>query len=122
MARQEQKNHREENPIQGVIENYLNILLPEGWKTMTIPERLKYINAVNRKEPLAEEGTMKRDKVCILEVWVEALGGQIKDLDRAKSNEIKKFILKIDGWVWNKKTMHFGGEYGKQKGFVSELF
>lgn len=89
---------------------------------MTISERLKYINDINRKDPLVEVGTVKRDKVCILEVWVEALGGQPKDLDRAKSNEIKNCILKIDGWVWNKKTMYFGGEYGKQKGFISEEF
>lgn len=119
IAKKEQQGHREDSPFQGLIENYLSILLPERWKNMTIPERIKYLNDVNRGEPLAEKGTVKRDKVCILEIWVEALGGQPKDLDRAKSNEIKNCILKIDGWVWNKKTMHFGGEYGKQKGFTA---
>ncbi len=122
VAEKEQQGHREDSPFQGIIENYLSILLPERWKNMTISERLKYLNDINRNDPLAEVGTVKRDKVCILEIWVEALGGQPKDLDRAKSNEIKNCILKIDGWVWNKKTMHFGGEYGKQKGFISEEF
>ena len=116
-AEKEQQGHREDSPFQGVIENYLSLLLPERWKNMTISERLKYLNDVNRKDPLAEVGTVKRDKVCILEIWVEALGGQPKDLDRAKSNEIKNCILKIDGWIWNKSVMRFSSEYGTQKGF-----
>ena len=118
IAKKEQQGHREDSPFQGLIENYLSILLPERWKNMTIPERIKYLNGVNRGEPLAEKGTVKRDKVCILEIWVEALGGQPKDLDRAKSNEIKNCILKIDGWVWNKNPLYFSTDYGRQKGFI----
>ena len=118
IAKKEQQGHREDSPFQGLIENYLSILLPERWKNMTIPERIKYLNDVNRGEPLAEKGTVKRDKVCILEIWVEALGGQPKDLDRAKSNEIKNCILKIDGWVWNKNPLYFSTDYGRQKGFI----
>lgn len=56
-------------------------------------------------------------KVCVLQIWLEALDGQKKDLNRAISNEIKRCILRNGEWFQFEKTMHIGSEYGKQKGF-----
>lgn len=118
LAEEEQQRHREEHPYQSIIENYLSIPLPDDWKNRAIPERLKYLRDVKNNDTLTPIGTVKRTRVCILEIWIEALGGQPKDLDRIKSNEIKNCIMKIDGWEWHKSVIRFGSEYGTQKGFI----
>ena len=118
LAEEERKAHREDHPYQSIIENYLSIPITEDWQTKSIPERINYLRSVKSNDPITQKGTIKRQKVCILEIWIEALNGSMKELDRYRNNEIKNCVLKIDGWEWHKNPLHFGGDYGRQRGFI----
>ena len=118
MAKAEQKAHREEHPYQGLIEEYLNIPITENWKDRDLSKRIKYLRDYMDNDPNLIKGTVKRDRVCIMEIWRECLGGQPKDLKRAESLDIKKCVLKLDEWEWHKNPLSFGSIYGRQKGFV----
>lgn len=113
-AQEEQKAHREESPYQGIVDNYINMKVPSNWGQMSIIDRKKHRFS---DDPLKAENTSLLQKVCVLEIWTEAFDGMKKDLDRAKSNEIKKCILKNGEWEQSNKSLRFGKEYGVGRGF-----
>lgn len=59
-----------------------------------------------------------RDRVCALEVWVEAFGGNIKQMKYADAREINAVIGAMPGWRKTDGSIRFGSSYGKQRGFV----
>lgn len=56
------------------------------------------------------------NKVCALQVYVEALGHSKEDFDPTISRLINKQIENIDGWEKTKSSTNFG-EYGKNRGW-----
>lgn len=121
MAEIEQDKHLEENPLTGIVKTYLDKPIPTNWDRLDSFARVQYYNSTNGlEEPEVEFDTNKkqREKVCILEMWCEIFGGQKKDLTRQKSNELTEIIIKTGEWERSGKTLHFGGVYGKQRGFV----
>lgn len=121
LAEEEQDKHLEENPLTGAVKMYLDKPIPANWDKMDLFARSQYYNSTNSNNGDFEfEYDMKdkklRDKVCILEMWCELFGGQKKDLNRQKSNELTEIILKTGEWERMTSTGRFG-IYGKQKGF-----
>ena len=57
-----------------------------------------------------------RDRICVQEVWCEALGGDLKLMKYSDAQEINEIIARTPGWKKEKKAMRFG-PYGPQKGF-----
>lgn len=121
MAEEEQDKHLEENPLTGAVKMYLDKPIPSNWDKLDQFAKVQYYNNSSGEGDFDFEYDLKdkkiRDKVCILEMWCELFGGQKKDLNRQKSNELAEIILKTGEWERAEKTMHFGGMYGKQKGF-----
>ena len=74
-AREVQESFEEENPRAGIIADYLDRLLPPGWDDMDSYNRRAWLES-------GANGVTKREKVCILEIWTEALGGNPDRLDR----------------------------------------
>lgn len=60
---------------------------------------------------------VERDRVCALEVWCEALGGQIKEMKNADTREINAIIAATPGWEKSTSTLYFG-PHGTQRGFI----
>ena len=60
----------------------------------------------------------KRDRVCAVEIWCEALSGDIRNFRRQDAAEINGILAQLDGWERSKNGIRFGGSYGLQKGFV----
>ena len=121
MAAAEQDKHLEENPLTGAVKMYLDKEIPENWDKLDQYAKMQYYDANDSEEFSFEYDTdnmKKRDKVCILEIWCELFRGQKKDLNRQKSNELAEIILKTGEWERADRTLHFGGIYGKQKGFI----
>ncbi len=117
MAEYEQKSHKEDIPIQGVIEEFLNTPIPSNWKDMDLFERRAYYQNPPKLEKINGD-LIFRDKVCVLEIWMELLGGDKKDLDRKNSTEIKNCLLRIEDWEQSKSSLRFRYPYGVQKGFI----
>lgn len=115
LSEQEQNQHFEESPLTGDVVKYLNTLLPENWGKMDLSDRRLFLNG--NDFGVKEEGTVVRDKVCPLEVWCEAFGGDRKDFNYQKSKEIKDIINRTGEWEQVKYSIRFGDIYGNQRGF-----
>ncbi len=111
-AKEKQLAHREESPYQGIVDNYIEQLVPYDWDKMSIQERKSYLR--NNQDG---EGDKKMDKVCILQIWIEALDGQKKDLTRSISNDIKRCLLRHNRWKSENRIISLGSEYGRQKAY-----
>lgn len=121
LAAAEQDKHLEESPLTGAVKMYLDKEIPENWDKLDQYAKMQYYDANDSEEFSFEYDTnsmKKRDKVCVLEIWCELFRGQKKDLNRQKSNELAEIILKTGEWERADRTLHFGGVYGKQKGFI----
>lgn len=117
VAKQVQETHTESNAKQGLIEKFLNTLLPENWDNMDLDKRLLYwANAFE----IQEKGTMQRQKVCALEIWQELFGGDLKGYTKLQAREINECMKKIDGWE-ARPTIYCGCLYGRQRAFVKKL-
>lgn len=110
MAREVQERYEEENPRAGIVAEYLDKLLPEDWNTKDPYERRAWLENCN-------DGTVKRETVCTMEIWVEALGGNADKFDRYAAIEIRNIMASLPDWKnqGNKKiTAH---PYGRQRYF-----
>lgn len=91
IAREVQELYEEENPRVGLIADYLDRLLPEGWDEMDIYSRRQFLES-------EAVGTVKRSVVCTMEVWAEALGGNPDKIDRYIAKEIRDILTSLPGW------------------------
>ncbi len=111
----EQNAHFEESPLTGDVVKYLDTLLPEDWAKMSLSDRRLFLNGSDFG--VQPKGTIRRDKVCPLEVWCEAFGGDRRDFTYQRCKEIKDIIVRIGGW--EAVRIRFGN-YGVQRGFIRE--
>lgn len=114
-----QRDHTEESPWAGLIRAYVNKLLPENWETKDMEARKAFINA-SESDFDQPTGTVLRDKVCALEVWVEAMNGAPKVMGRLQSLEINSVLRNLDGWEPIKTPRNFG-PYGSQRGYQRSM-
>ena len=111
IAKEQQKNHSETDYRRGIIEEYLNMLLPEKWEDMDLEARRTYINNRDELSPKAEN---RRTVVCVAEIWCEVLNKEKEDMDRYKTREINDILRSFDDWNQSSSTKNFN-LYGKQK-------
>lgn len=115
-ARQAQESHSECSPKEGIIRSFLERELPEGWEKAPLLMRQTYWKNGSQSR---EQGPLhRREKVCALEVWCEALNGDLKYIRRSDVMEINAILSRIDGWERSKSSLRFGSIYGAQKGFI----
>lgn len=109
LAVEEQRQHSEVDERVGIIEKYLNTLLPEDWGEKDLQDRRLYL-----EDDLSAEGVDERYFVCIPEIWCECLGKSKKDMQRWKTRELNDIMKTLDGWEYVQSTKNFK-LYGKQK-------
>ncbi|MFK5284361.1 hypothetical protein ACI3PL_32755, partial [Lacticaseibacillus paracasei] len=63
--------HTEEHPWVSTIQAYLETLLPEDWNQKSKYDRFIWLQD---RDELKAEGVLLRTRVCINEIWYEALG------------------------------------------------
>ena len=113
LAKQEQESHTKHNPLEGIINEYLDMPVPDDWYDKDLYDRINYIrNAKKTGKP--------RDKISAIEVWCELLEGDKKDLTIQKSREITNLILKNGEWI-RATTIRTGYLYGIQRGFKRKV-
>lgn len=96
LAEQVRERHNEVDDRAGLIERYLNTLLPENWEELTLFERRAHLS---NEDGLQAVGTIQRTKVCAAEIWCEALGGMHKDMTQANTKYIHDILRKMKDWV-----------------------
>ncbi|MDW7669433.1 MAG: virulence-associated E family protein [Bacillota bacterium] len=113
VAKREQEAHRELNEKEGVVLDYLETLLPEDWEDMDLYQRRDYLQGADFLE-----GTMIRDKVCVLEIWCECFEKKRSDLRKSDSLEINAILNSIGGWSNSDKKMIRSKLYGPQRFYI----
>ena len=104
----------EDDPRIGMIEDYLERLLPEDWAEMDRYQRRQYIQGDEFTAP--KTGTVQRDKICAAEVMYELFGQDPGKNTRYEAKEINGILTRIPGWERLSTPRRFG-IYGNQKGF-----
>lgn len=114
LANEIREIHTEDDPLVGLIQQFLETPIPDGWDSMEAFERVNYM--------LSEEkdGTNQRKHTCVIEIWVECLRGKENNCTSLARREISAALKKIPGWEpyeGHKKPMRFKA-YGPQKAYV----
>jgi predicted P-loop ATPase len=114
VAREVQQTYEEENPRAGIVADYLDRLLPDGWDDMDIYSRRSWLES-------EAQGTTQRQTVCTLEIWAEALGQNPDRLDRYASKEVRDIMSKIPGWRHQGNAQITAKPYGRQRYYKKEV-
>ena len=115
VAQEEQESHREQSAREGVIRDFVEKRVPPDWVKWSLERRrMFWAGMVTNVE------TVERDRVCALEVWVEALNGDFKGMKYSDASEINGVIAMMDNWKRFNKPMRFG-YCGLQKGFEKNV-
>lgn len=113
LALQAQEEHREASEWEGMIMDFLDIRVPVNWDKMDVSERKMFLNGNTKTDKLQ---LVPMDKVCIMEIWVECIGGDQRFLKPQDRTKIGNILARIRGWERIKTNARFG-PYGRQKGF-----
>lgn len=111
-----QGDHKEDVPIVGLIESYLNAKYPANWDEMSLGERRMFIDGSGDVFTEAEK-TYVKDRVCVMEIWCELLGNSKGNLKPINSREINDALRGLPGWEQSRTPMRFGKLYGSQRGY-----
>ena len=115
-ATEVQKNAMEDDERQGMVEIYLNTMLPANWSRMDLWARRSYLNGEMLVRPV---GTVQRDTVSNAEIWCERFGKQLSDMKPADSYAIMAMMEKVEGWT-RTKTRKRMPIYGQQRVYVRD--
>lgn len=106
---QQQEIHLEVDDRQGVVSEYLNLLVPEDWYTYDLNKRLNWLD-----DPIHAKGTVLRHKVCAAEIWSECLRKDKADLTLYSTREIHVIMRGLKSWKRRLSPMTFP-IYGRQR-------
>jgi predicted P-loop ATPase len=96
VAAREQQSMLESDDRFGAVQEYLDVLLPAAWYDWPIDKRIEYFQT---EDDLREKGTMRRDRVCAMEIWTECFGGRIGSYDSYRDGRtIGSIMAKMEGW------------------------
>ena len=105
----------EEEPLVGLIQDYLDTLVPEGWERMPVEERINWLR--NAEQGLVKPGTHRIERVCSLEIWKVLLGNTRGKMSRVDSLEIGEALRKIPGWESSGAKRSRFAFFGQQRYF-----
>lgn len=120
VAREVQKVHTEENPLTGMLEEFLQKPVPQNWYTLNPQTRRDSIQGagfvVDEKAPMR-----LRTRISPIEVWVEMMHGDIRHFDNYSRRNIRNALAELPGWHLYKDgyiSLSFGKGYGQQRTWV----
>lgn len=109
-----QAAHRRETlPLQS-IPDFLARKVPVDWPHWSVEARRRFWANPTRAEDLVD-----RDRVCALEVWVEAWDKSPDSMTYADAVEINAAIAALGGWKQTASSFRFG-PYGRGRGWNRE--
>lgn len=110
IADAERAGHVELDARRGMVEDYLNMDVPEDWADRTSEARIFYM-----EEPEKYKGVVyKRKYICIAEIWCECFGKRKEDLDYRRSRELTSIMRTMPGWTQRSELRRFP-VYGPQR-------
>lgn len=111
-AEVEQRNAMEQDDREGLVREYLSMLLPDNWDKMDIYDRRNYV--LDTSDPTRPVGVRQRSSVSNMEIWCECFGKKKEDLRPSDSYAISAIMTRIDGWEKSGRSERIP-IYGKQR-------
>lgn len=96
LSQVEQSAAMEQDDREGLVSEYLNLLLPESWGEMDLYARQEHIR--DPDSPTQPKGSVARGSVSNLEIWCECFGKRKEDIKPSDSYAIAAIMLRIPGW------------------------
>lgn len=112
-AMKQQEEHRESNPKEGIIREFLERKVPVDWNKSDIRSKQIFLNSTFP----TEVELIARDRICAAEIWCECFKNDLSKMQRKDSVEINGILSGMTGWEKLKVSYKFGLEYGSQKGW-----
>lgn len=97
----------------GMVEEYLNTMLPDDWDNMDLFQRRNYLNGSEFGSP-AHKGCELRTEVSNAEIWCECFGKSLQELKPTDSYSIAALMSQIGGWE-RTTTIKRQPIYGRQR-------
>ncbi|MGE1061821.1 virulence-associated E family protein [Megasphaera paucivorans] len=113
-----QEAHTEGSEKAGLIQDYLDKKLPENWDSLDLYDRKAYLEDYDERAP---DAVVVRKRVCILEIWCEAMNGSRPQLTNAVARELNSIMQGMRGWMPYKERsgkLRFGNIYGLQRAYI----
>ena len=107
-----QREAMELDERQGIVEEYLNTLLPDNWDGMDLYERRNYLSV--QYDPTQPRGTTVRKAVSNVEIWAECFGKNPSEMKPADSYAIAALMMRVEGWKRTEKIKRIP-VYGRQR-------
>lgn len=114
----QQERHKESNPREGIILEFLARKVPADWNQKNLESRREFLAFAYKGYDVSL--LIPRDRICAAEIWCECFGGDLKMLRRSDSTEINGILGTLPGWKRAVGAIRFGSYYGAQKGFVRD--
>lgn len=114
-AAEEQREAMEQDDREGLVREYLDMLLPDAWDTMDIYRRRDYFREPT--DPTRPEGVKRRMEVSNIEIWCECFGKPKEDIQTRDSYAISAIMKRIKDWKKADQRMRIP-IYGQQRIYV----
>jgi putative DNA primase/helicase len=93
-AEEAQRSAMEADERQGLVEKYLDTLLPENWPNMNLYQRRNFLDG----DITTDSGKVRRLSVSNAEIWCECFGRSLSELKPSDSYAIAALMTQINGW------------------------
>lgn len=111
-AKEEQRAAMERDDREGLVQEYLDMLLPDTWDSMDVYKRRDYVRDAD--DPMRPDGIVRRMEVSNMEIWCECFGKAKEDMKPSDSYSIAAIMERMDGWSRTGKARVLP-IYGKQR-------
>lgn len=111
-AKEEQRAAMERDDREGLVQEYLDMLLPDTWDSMDVYKRRDSVRDAD--DPMRPDGSVRRMEVSNMEIWCECFGKAKEDMKPSDSYAIAAIMERMDGWSRTGKAKVLP-IYGKQR-------
>lgn len=111
-AKEEQRAAMERDDREGLVQEYLDMLLPDTWDSMDVYKRRDYVRDAD--DPMRPDGSVRRMEISNMEIWCECFGKAKEDMKPSDSYSIAAIMERMDGWSRTGKAKVLP-IYGKQR-------
>lgn len=112
LAKEMQEIHRETNPKEGLIADFIDREIPLDWQNWNVDRRRDWWAQATH----GEIETRPRDRITAVEIWCELFNKNQADLKQLDTREVNAILQKIP--YLTPVSSCRCGPYGRQRGFI----
>ncbi len=111
-ANAHQDEFKQDNVRAGMVEDFLEEMVPENWNAMNQQQRRNYLNG--QADDIVAKGTKKRTRICVVELLAECFHMDSSNAKASEINEMHDIMSNMPGWKKAEDKLR-SGPYGPQR-------